>query len=407
MRTTPEPRLAAIAARAQTASEAVAGEELVCQAEVVPLQASTGDELVCDEEGAGHMDVTQCLQEPQAGAAGGVPLRGASPGPEFLPVEELAVELSSEAEPPVVVSPDPDDPAWSPVLRAIADRAYHETFDVQSTPGTLGSAYEVASEVRARSRGFSIGVVERNGRVYYKIFGARGARGGIPGRWYAASNLPGTSTELAKLVSPRFGALSGLKRGGIGIGGALEVVGTSLDYAIDPKKEFGTDYAVDVSFDVVKAAGSGCGGGSRRGGGDGLAGRWRDGGNHRIRRTGRGDGHRLRGRCARVHGDRVLHRGLPGQPQGAAARPRGRGERRRWRWRWRQRLGDRCRPGCSWRPPARRSCTTRPPWSGWRRWSGHWSQPPPPLSGGSVPVAATTGRAELGGGGLGETTRNG
>jgi hypothetical protein len=261
VRTTPEPRLAAIAARAQTASEAVAGEELVCRAEVMPLQASTGGELVCDAEGAGRMEVTQCLQEPQAGAAD-VPLRGPSPGPEFLPVEELAVELSSEAEPPVVVSPDPDDPAWSPVLRAIAERAYHETFDVQSTPGTLGSAYEVASEVRARSRGFSIGVVERNGRVYYKIFGVRGARGGIPGRWYAARNLPGTSTELAKLVSPRFGALSGLKRGGIGIGGALEVVGTSLDYAIDPKKEFGTDYAVDVSFDVVKAAGSGAAAGA-------------------------------------------------------------------------------------------------------------------------------------------------
>ncbi len=262
---TPEERaLRSIGERARQASsesvEAAEPSDLVCRADIVPLNepALPGD-LVCSPEGSGRLNLQSCTSEDvstpapistPAPSSTGQPAEGA-PGLGFYQIHEIYID-----NPNNLVAPDANDPAWHPFLQAIADRAYNETLDTDSAPGTGANMINVAREVRARSRGFYVGVVERNGRVYYKIYGSRGARAGIPGRWYAAHNLPRTSTELGRMVNPRIGLGAGLRSGSVGLGGVLTVGGTTLDYAVDPQKEFGTDYAVDVAFDLVKTAGS-------------------------------------------------------------------------------------------------------------------------------------------------------
>lgn len=251
------PELTSIASRARSAAAAaVEPADLVCRADVVPLDtpADPGD-LVCSPQGAGRLDLSVCL--PTAPGVSVLPTpTGPSPGVGYLPVHEVGMLAESEC------APDPQNPAWEPFLQEIANRAYHETLDTDSLPGTGRSLAKIASEARARSRGFYIGVVERRGRIYYKIYGARGAYEGIPGRWYAAENLPNTSAELRTMVNARAGLGAGLRDGSIGIGGLLTFAGTTLDYAIDPKKEFGTDYAVDIAFDLVKSTGAGAAAGA-------------------------------------------------------------------------------------------------------------------------------------------------
>jgi hypothetical protein len=250
---------------ARASTETMASREpsdLVCSVDIVPLDepALPGD-LVCSPEGAGRLNSQSCIPEDNSTTAPPPsPIQGqttGTPGAGFYPVQEIYIN-----EPNNHMAPDANNPAWQPFLNAVADRAYHETLDTDSTPGTGANMIYVAREVRARSRGFYIGVVERQGRLYYKIFGSQGARAGIPGRWYASHNLPGSSATLGGMVNPRIGLGAGLRSGSVGLGGVLTVGGTTLDYAIDPQKEFGTDYAVDIAFDLVKSAGSSAAGGA-------------------------------------------------------------------------------------------------------------------------------------------------
>jgi len=172
----------------------------------------------------------------------------------LIPTQEIYIQ------PSVVFSPDPGNSEWNSFFRQLLSSAYNETIDPDSFPSTTASELgKIGKEVSARSKGFYIGVVKRNGKVYYKIYGDRGARSGISGRWYAAHNLPKSSRELGKLINPRISLGSSLRSGGL-IGGALTIGGTTLDYATDPQKDFGSDYAVDVSFDVVKSGAAGAAG---------------------------------------------------------------------------------------------------------------------------------------------------
>ena len=173
--------------------------------------------------------------------------------PILIPTQEVYIE------PGVVFSPDPNGTEWSPFFRQLLSSAYNETLDPDSLPSTASELGKIGKEVSAWSKGFYVGVVERNGKVYYKIYGDRGARSGISGRWYAAHNLPKSSRELGKLINPRISLGSSLRSGGL-IGGALTIGGTTLDYATDPQKDFGSDFAVDVSFDVVKSGAAGAAG---------------------------------------------------------------------------------------------------------------------------------------------------
>jgi hypothetical protein len=257
------PEWSGMATRARSSAEARYEElvpEMVCRLDIVPYSepAEPGDP-VCTDEGAGRFDLGVCTPgESQTGARGGIAEpETTSPGADYYRVHEIPV-----GDPRGICAPGADEPAWDPFLQAIADQAYRETLDTDSLPGTGANLINLASEIRARSQGFHIGVVERNGRVYYKIYGSRGAHSGIPGRWYAARNLPGTSSELARLVSPRAGLSQGLRGGAGGLSYWLTVGGRTLDYAIDPEKEFGSDYAVDIAFDLVKTAGSGAAAGA-------------------------------------------------------------------------------------------------------------------------------------------------
>jgi hypothetical protein len=234
------------------AAEPEAGPTDMCIAEVVPLDepADPGD-LVCSPEGAGRLNINMCMPEdaPVSHTAAPEPSAGAPTGPGYYRVHECYV-----SNPDALCAPNAADPAWHPFLDAVANSAYNETLDINSLPGTGARLVGIGSEAYARSRGFYIGVVQRNGRIYYKIFGSRGAHAGIPGRWYAARNLPGTSAQLGRLVSPRVGLLSGLRSGTAGLGGALTVAGDVLQYAVDPQKEVASvDFAVDVGFDLLKS----------------------------------------------------------------------------------------------------------------------------------------------------------
>ncbi|WP_298754787.1 DUF4157 domain-containing protein [uncultured Psychroserpens sp.] len=229
---------------------------MVCQAEVVPFNEDgiRGSEI-CSEHGSGQLNINYCEPEEQNVAieSSAITDDEMSTAIEsgFYPVQ--FVDLTPES----VVAIDEHDESWQPLLREIAERAYNETLDTDSIPTTLQQTYSLASNIRAQGRGFRIGVVERNGRIYYKIFGSRGANPNVPGRWYAARNLPRTNSTLNTMLQPRAGLVSGLRSGSIGIGGALTVAGTTLDYAIDPNKDVASsDFAVDLSLDLVKSTGA-------------------------------------------------------------------------------------------------------------------------------------------------------
>lgn len=251
-------------------------EQQICVAKVTEsVDSKAPGDLVCSPEGSAKISVEKCKpnqhKSPQKtkptitgkGNEGTASKKSAadkdsepSPGKGYLKVKSVDVN------PNVKVAPDGTNKSWQPFLQKIGESALEESLEADDMPNTLYNLYGIGKEAKANSKGFKIGVVTRNGKKYYKIFGPKGAHPGIEGRWYAAKNFPTNNLELAKLVDPRTGLGEGLKSGSIGIGGALTVVGTTMDYAIDPKKEFGTDYAVDLSLDLVKSAGSSAAGGA-------------------------------------------------------------------------------------------------------------------------------------------------
>ena len=251
-------------------------EEQVCTARVIEsVNSKAPGDLVCSPDGSAKISVEKCKPN-QSKSPQNTGTKITSKGNEGTANKKSTPDKDSEpypgkgylkvksvdVNPNVKVAPDGTNKSWQPFLQKVGESALEESLEADDIPNTLYNLYGIGKEVKANSKGFKIGVVTRNGKKYYKIFGPKGAHAGIEGRWYAAKNFPKNNLELAKLVDPRTGLGQGLKSGSIGIGGALTVVGTTMDYAIDPKKEFGTDYAVDLSLDLVKSAGSSAAGGA-------------------------------------------------------------------------------------------------------------------------------------------------
>ncbi|MBN2736492.1 MAG: DUF4157 domain-containing protein [Spirochaetales bacterium] len=172
------------------------------------------------------------------------------PGTGSYKIEDMEIKVPTRVD----ISPDTNDPAWQGILQELGQRAYAETFETDDIPNTLYSAFhDVGNSVSAHSQGFRIETAVRNNVKYWRV---KGSSGSIRSGWYLMDDfVPSTQSarELSRMMNPgvalRSGALS--KSNAI-----LTVAGTTLDYAIDPAKEFGSDYFVDVGFDLAKAAGS-------------------------------------------------------------------------------------------------------------------------------------------------------
>jgi len=138
----------------------------------------------------------------------------------------------------------------------IVSRIKRETIDIGSIPSTAGQAGALGNTIHAASRGFRIQHVIRNGQIYYHIHGERGAFSGITGRRYAAANLGRSSLASVKKLSELIHWRTALQSGALSRSNILlTLAGTTLDYAVDPEKELGSqNYLVDAGFDITTAA---------------------------------------------------------------------------------------------------------------------------------------------------------
>ena len=180
-------------------------------------------------------------------------VESAGPAPKTKTPRNL---VTGEVEMPETnIAPDTNDPAWQVILNDLGRRAYEETGDIDDAPGTLYSLYDdIGNAVWSHSRGFRIHAATINRVPHYQVTGRSGAIG--PG-WYPISELKNPTDAGIRQLATKVNARTALKAGALSKSTALlTVFGNTLEYAVDPEKEFGTDYAVDVGFDLVKASGS-------------------------------------------------------------------------------------------------------------------------------------------------------